>query len=211
METSLGGNRFDFPETRWSRILAARDPQPLEELLRTYWKPIYAAIRRFHGLPVEDAKDATQEFLAVMLERGLFEDVRPEGGRFRSYLKTAIRRFMIDRHRTASAQKRAPLDVEEMERLLRDAPPPDRVFDLEWRRTVLDAAHARIRPDHAEMLRADGSYREIAKRLAISESDVRNRLHAARVALREAVVEVLRESVSTREELEAELHDLFEC
>ena len=63
------GGLASFPTTRWSRILAARDGDPvasearraLAGLGRAYWHPLYAYIRR-RGHDPETARDLTQEF-----------------------------------------------------------------------------------------------------------------------------------------------------
>jgi RNA polymerase sigma-70 factor (ECF subfamily) len=229
VETSLGGAGSRFPETRWSRILASRG-EGLDALARAYWRPIYAALRRFHRLPVEEAKDATQEFFATLIARDALAGLAQGRGRFRAFLKTALANFMRDRHRVATAQKRgggaAALDVDGLEALIADpgAPPPDRAFDDEWRRTVLESAAELLRERLERAGRGavwkvfqsiapeDGtapSYREAAAALGLTEDQVRNHLHAARREFREAVLDVLRESVAGPDDLEGELNDLF--
>jgi hypothetical protein len=74
--TGVGGsaqNGAAFTTTHWSVVLAAQGPPPaaeeaLEKLCRTYWQPIYGFVRR-QGIETEEAKDLTQGFFALLLER----------------------------------------------------------------------------------------------------------------------------------------------
>jgi hypothetical protein len=54
--------------------------EALENLCRTYWRPIYSFVRR-EGVGPEEAKDLTQGFFALILERKDFQSVRQEKGR----------------------------------------------------------------------------------------------------------------------------------
>ena len=54
--------------------------EALEDLCRTYWRPIYGFVRR-EGARPEEAKDITQGFFALLLERKDFSSVRQEKGR----------------------------------------------------------------------------------------------------------------------------------
>jgi hypothetical protein len=79
-----------FTTTHWSVVLQAQSESPaaqeaLENLCRTYWRPIYAFVRR-EGAKPEEAKDITQGFFALILERKDFQSVRQEKGRLRSFL-----------------------------------------------------------------------------------------------------------------------------
>ncbi|MDP1587581.1 MAG: hypothetical protein Q8M07_07565, partial [Prosthecobacter sp.] len=70
-------NGAAFPATHWSVVLRARqsgEPQAaaaLAELCQTYWKPVYAFLRRQGNTP-HDAEDLTQGFFAMLLERDSF-------------------------------------------------------------------------------------------------------------------------------------------
>ncbi|MFN7021157.1 MAG: RNA polymerase sigma factor [Phycisphaerales bacterium] len=96
----------EFQTTHWSLVYRARgDRTVLEQLLRRYWSPVYAFIRR-QGYGGHDASDLTQEFLArVVLGRDLIGKAEQARGRFRSFLKQALRNFLIDQHRTGRASR----------------------------------------------------------------------------------------------------------
>ena len=56
-----------FATTHWSVVLEAQGASPaaqdaLEKLCRTYWRPVYAFLRR-QGVGPEEAEDITQVFL----------------------------------------------------------------------------------------------------------------------------------------------------
>jgi len=65
-----------------------RQQEAREKLCSTYWPPIYGFVRR-QGAGSEEAKDLTQGFFALLLERRDLNTVRKEKGRLRSYLKAA--------------------------------------------------------------------------------------------------------------------------
>ena len=55
----------------------------------------------------EEAKDVTQGFFALILERKDFQSVRQEKGRLRSFLLAALKHFMANERRDARTIKRA--------------------------------------------------------------------------------------------------------
>jgi len=99
-----------FTTTHWSVVLEAQGRSPaaeaaLEKLCRTYWRPIYGFVRR-QGVGTEEAKDLTQGFFALLLERRDLDAVRREKGRLRSYLLTSVKHFLASEQRRAMAIKR---------------------------------------------------------------------------------------------------------
>jgi DNA-directed RNA polymerase specialized sigma24 family protein len=99
-----------FTTTHWNVVLAAQGSSPaaeaaLEKLCRTYWRLIYGFVRR-QGAEPEEAKDLTQGFFALILERRDLDAVRKEKGRLRSYLLTSLKHFLASEHRRAMAAKR---------------------------------------------------------------------------------------------------------
>jgi hypothetical protein len=112
--TADGGAAYQgpvaFTTTHWSVVLAAQGPSPtaeeaLNKLCRTYWRPIYGFVRR-QGVKPEEAKDLTQGFFALLLERRDFDAVRKEKGRLRSYLLTSLKHFLTNEYNRAMAIKR---------------------------------------------------------------------------------------------------------
>jgi hypothetical protein len=71
-----------FTTTQWSVVLEAQGESPaareeLEDRCRTYWRPLYGFVRR-EGAKPEEAKNITQGFFALILERKDFLSVRRE-------------------------------------------------------------------------------------------------------------------------------------
>src|SRR5438128_9551345 len=111
-----------FTTTHWSVVLAAQGESPeakaaLEKLCRTYWRPLYAFVRR-QGYSHEEAEDLTQGFFAVLLERRDFDSLRAEKGRLRSYLLVSLKHFLADERERAMAVKRgkgrSPIPLEDL-------------------------------------------------------------------------------------------------
>ena len=99
-----------FTTTHWSVVLEAQGESPaaqeaLEKLCRTYWRPIFAFLRR-QGLRPDEAEDITQGFFAELLERRSLDAVRKEKGRLRSFLLGGLKYFLANEQRRAMAIKR---------------------------------------------------------------------------------------------------------
>src|SRR5512144_2107471 len=100
-----------FATTHWSVVLTASDKEApeasaaLERLCRTYWYPLYAYVRRCGHTP-EDAQDLTQEFFAQVLEKQFLGRAQRERGKFRSFLLTALKHFLVNEWHRARAAKR---------------------------------------------------------------------------------------------------------
>src|SRR6187551_956659 len=154
---SAGGAMFTT--THWSVVLEARGELPaaqeaLENLCRTYWRPIYSFVRR-EGVRPEEAKDITQGFFALILERKDFNSVRREKGRLRSFLLASLKHFMANERRDAATLKRGGgrtlLSLDEIESYEAsdfdrgDMVSPDLLYDRRWAFTVLDRVFARLR------------------------------------------------------------------
>src|SRR6266480_1420153 len=116
LATGQSADAGAFATTHWSVVLTAQGSSPaadeaLEKLCRTYWRPLYAFVRRqAHG--VEEAQDLTQGFFELILERKDLNAVRQEKGRLRSYLLVCLKNFLAKAQRHALALKRgkgAPL------------------------------------------------------------------------------------------------------
>ena len=79
--------------------------EALEKLCRTYWRPIFAFLRR-QGLQQNEAEDVTQGFFAELLERKSLDAVRKEKGRLRSFLLGGLKYFLANEQRRTMAIKR---------------------------------------------------------------------------------------------------------
>ena len=154
--------RGAFPSTQWSMVLNAGEGSEtqaraaLESLCRNYWYPLYTYIRR-QGRTHHEAEDCTQEFLARLLASDGIARARPERGRFRTFLLTSLRNFLINEWQRGQADKRgggqAPLPLEfdtAGERFAREPVDPgltpeqafDRNYALDMIRRAIDSMHA---------------------------------------------------------------------
>lgn len=235
-DTSLGGQGAAFPSTRWTAILHAQDRhepgyrENLDYLIRLYWKPVYRFVRVDWAKSNEDAKDLTQDFFAGLIARESLKDVSPDKGRFRAFLKAALKNFLMQHKRDAGRQKRGgsaqimALDWSEVELGDSRSETPDEAFDREWAHSVLDSSLARLK----ERLSAEGktvyfelfqkfyfgageqlSYERLAAEYTLSKFDVGNYLKAARQKFREVALELIGEYVSGEDEREREFQELF--
>lgn len=234
----IGGPAGAFPTTRWSVIRCAADPASpayrasLEKLAAVYWRPVYAHFRRKWGKSSDEAKDLTQEFFAALCAKDFLSRLSPDAGRFRSYILAALDNFATLQHRHDTALKRGggiPRIAIEMNADFdpSDAATPEEAFLRSWARTVLDdslremehACHAAGQAVAYELFvmrdvnppgDADLSYDGLAKRFGIAVTDVTNFLFRARKELRRIVLNRVRDTVTTDEEAEAEMRELFE-
>jgi RNA polymerase sigma-70 factor (ECF subfamily) len=228
-----------FCTTRWSVVLlAGQEGSPesaaaLEKLCRAYWQPICAFARR-KGSSEEDAKDLTQQFFALLLERKDFGGLDPRKGKFRTFLLAAFAHFLANEHDRANALKRGggqktfSLDQFPSEELDAISPAeecsPGTVYDLRWAKAILKTALQRLKE---EMYRADNpgefdelkqflttdaasaNYAVTAERLGIQVSSVPVLVHRLRQRYRELVREEVAQTVSSPTELEEEMRHLF--
>lgn len=154
--------RRAFVTTQWSVILTAQGvgadaAAALDELCRDYWQPLFV-YGRSDGLSPEDAQDAVQGFIAHLLARKDLQQVSPEKGRFRSFLLTAFKHYLVSRSRSEGAGKRGggsvvlSLDVVGLagvdESELVDRASPEKAFDRSWAKRLMARAMERLARDH---------------------------------------------------------------
>src|SRR5439155_24189773 len=82
----------------------------LDELCRTYWRPVFLFVCR-RGYSKEDAQDLTQDFFVKILERNWLWHADPNRLRFRSLLLKSLENFLINVAEGTHSRKRGG-DVE---------------------------------------------------------------------------------------------------
>lgn len=229
-----------FATTRWTLVLAAGDepssPQrreALEELCRAYWYPLYAYIRR-RGHDAHAAEDLTQGFFARLLERDDLARLTREGGRFRSFLLTALGHFLANEHERNCALKRGggravvSLDAPPGEdRYLLEpahAESPDRLFDRQWALSLLEQALRRLAEEHTAAGKEEvfvalrpflsrepeaGEYAPLAARLELAPGTLAVQVHRLRARYRQLVRAVVADTVDSPLEVDAEMRHLL--
>ncbi len=229
-----------FRTTRWSLVLAARESaapgshEALAELCEAYWYPVYAFVRR-QGHDAEAARDLTQGYFALLLEKHYLRDVRHGASRFRAFLKASVRHFLANRWDHDRAVKRGggathiSLDAEEAERRLQlEAGPdadPELAFERRFAMALLERALEQLREEFARAgkaaqferfqphLTGDGEgspYRTIGAELGMTEGAVRVALHRARRHFGEILRAEVAQVVADPEEVDDELRHLIE-
>ena len=227
-----------FTSTHWSAVVEAQGESPaaeqaLEKLCCIYWRPIYSFVLR-QAVGPEAAEDITQGFFADLLEHKSLAAVRKEKGRFRSYLLGALKYFLADERRRATAIKRGKgqtlIPLEELsthERL--DIEPADpvtaeQIYERRWASTVLERVLSRSKDeyraagnaalfDSLKQLLPDEpgapSQADIAAQLGMTENAVRQAFHRFRQRYQSLLREEIADTVATPGDVEDELRHLI--
>ena len=229
-----------FTTTHWSVVLAAQGPSleaqaALEKLCRTYWRPIYGFVRR-QGIGPEEAKDLTQGFFALLLERHDLDTVRKEKGRLRSYLLTSLKHFLTNERNRANAIKRGegqhliPLeDLRDSDHAgfePSDTLTADQIYERRWALSMLDQVLARLGDEYrAAGPAAAGLFDRLQKSLTdepdrpspadtahefgMTESAVRQASYRLRQRYRQVLREEIAHTVLAAGDIEDELRHLI--
>jgi RNA polymerase sigma-70 factor (ECF subfamily) len=237
---------LDFTPTRWTLVLAAarhhHTPSDapraaLEQLARAYAYPLYAYVRR-RGHSPADAEDLTQSFFAHLLEHETLAAADKAKGRFRAFLLTAFKHFLINAHHQDHAAKRRPakllpLDAETRyahdtrfaSNIPADTLTPDRLFDRRWALQLLDSALDDLAADYAArndtalflalkptLTAPDDAptYAAIAASLHLSENALKTAAHRLRRRYRDALRARIAATVDTPEQIDDEIRHLFD-
>ena len=228
-----------FTTTQWSVILAAGEAdsraaqQALSELFEKYWYPLYAYARR-RGHLHENAQDLTQSFFLRLLEKGCLKAADPERGKFRSFLLSSFKNFLVNQWELSTAQKRGggslTFSLEGAEDRFgtdpREVTEPERSFDREWAlalvRQALDDLQREMISTGAEArfsvlstyLTGEvpcKSYREAGEELGLSEAAVKVAVHRMRrrlgILLRNEIAQTVRDPAL----IEGEIRYLMEA
>jgi RNA polymerase sigma-70 factor (ECF subfamily) len=230
-----------FPPTRWTLISRLRSDDEaisrpaLAELCSLYQFPLYCYIRR-RGFDHHDAEDALQDFFAKLLRLDSLSAADPDKGRLRSYLSTALHRFLIDwRKKDNASRSKAWLPPCERLGELRlryerevggSADSPEVILDRRWAHVLMALALAKLRESQVgrgkervfdAMLPvlvaggrlARGQSATLAAELGMTEGAVRVALSRLLRDYRDALESVVLETVTTREQIAEEISYLL--
>lgn len=226
-----------FPATRRSVVLALASADAMERtrafdtLTSCYWKPVYKYARVAWRHTREDAEDATQSFFARLFEKESLTAYDVTKASFRTFLRLLFDRHLTNEWKAGQRLKRGGaathVDAAAAEGEIGSEAgglSPEEYFQREWVRNMFSVAVERLRTEctaagkvtqfavfEAYDLDDDRtvSYRVLAMRFTIEETQVTNYLAAMRRRLRENVLDALREVTTTDEELRAETRALF--
>src|SRR5438045_4516701 len=240
--TTIGASEqkggFAFTTTHWSVVLEAQGESPaaqeaLEKLCRTYWRPIFAFVRR-QGLRPDEAEDITQGFFAELLERGSLDAVRKEKGRLRSFLLGGLKYFLANEQRRAMAVKRGKgqqlISLHELraERQIEiepaDPTTAEMIYERRWALTVLERVLSGLKDEYSaagnvalfdslkELLPDEPgspSQAEIATRLGMTENATRQAFYRFRQRYQALLRDEIANTVATPGDIEDELRHLI--
>ncbi|HEY2394970.1 MAG TPA: hypothetical protein VGH81_03175 [Rudaea sp.] len=226
-------SRFDT--THWSIVARARGDSrdaraALESLCRAYRPPVLAYIRG-RGYAPDVAEDLAQTFFERFVEDAYQTVADPERGRFRAFLLTALKRFLINADAEAHAIKRGGAvrmavltdDQPSVTDWMVDSASPERAFERDWALAVLDTAMRRLRGEAEEAGKTqmfdflheflterpdEKDYARAAEALNLRRNTLAVAVHRLRHRLRELVREEIAQTTVGRAELEAELREL---
>jgi len=138
-----------FPRTDWAELgrTGEEDEARLDRLIRTYWAPLRIFLVATFPSLREQADLLLQDFAEdKILKKGWLQRADRSRGRFRDFLKTSLRNFVLDRLNRAES-KHPPLSLEELAQEPAAADAPSDEFDLTWARTVLAQTLQRMEAD----------------------------------------------------------------
>jgi RNA polymerase sigma-70 factor (ECF subfamily) len=213
---------------------SAESNAALEQLCRNYWFPLYACVRR-QGHSPEDAEDLTQAFFAQFLQKKGLARADRQRGRFRTFLLTALKNFVVHEWERGQAKKRGgghvfiSWDEQTAEGSyqagLNPVLTPDQVFDQRWAMMLFQNALTRLQKESAaagksaqfEELKTflstdpcDGAYGAVASRLGISPGAVAVAVHRLRQQYGELVREEIAHTVASPADVPEEMRYLMD-
>jgi len=229
----------EFQTTRWTLVQAAAENptvdsrQALAALCQIYWPPVYAFIRR-NGFDQDQSQDLCQGFFALLLEKNYLSDADPRRGRFRSFLLTAVKHFLLNEYHRSHALKRGggqasiSIDLAAAETwcapALVEETTPESLFERRWAISLLDHVLAKLRaefsaagtPAQLELVSVflnedfeDAQYKELAEKLGMTVGALRTSVYRIRRKYRRLLREEIVQTVSTPEEVDDEIRFLL--
>lgn len=228
-----------FPTTDWPLVAASRARQsgapsdPLAELCRLYWPPVYAFLRQ-RGHRPEEAEDLTQGFFVHLLAKRVLDRAEPERGRLRSLLLVCLSNYVSNERTRSRAKKRGGADIVVIGPSVdagqvafepADDMTPERIYERQWAMTLLRrvllalraefsaAGHDRVFDTLKSYLlgdKAEMSYREAAALLNLTEGATRVTVHRLRRRYRSLLwTEVARTLRGPAPDVEGEIRHLL--
>ena len=175
----------------------------------------------------------TQEFFARLLEKKYLKLADRERGKFRAFLLTSLKHFLVNEWEKARTAKRGggqaalPLEEELAESRYLAEPsgdlPPDQMFEKRWAITVLEQVLTRLRQESVaadkgelfellkDFLWGDknlASQTEMGAPLGLSASAVKSAVHRLRLRYRELLRSEIANTVARSEDIDEELRYL---
>lgn len=207
--------------------------EALEQLCGNYWYPLYAYVRR-RGFSADESSDLTQAFFAQLLEKNSIEHADPDRGKFRTFMLTSLKNFISNQWRSEQAQKRGghlkkiSLEIARGEEKYALEPvesvTPEKLFDRRWAMTLLTTTFDKLQTEYEKNNRQSlfekikpylvGNndkvpYKDVSDALGITENAVKVAVHRLRKRCGVLLREEIAQTVSSEEEIDEELRDMF--
>jgi RNA polymerase sigma-70 factor (ECF subfamily) len=176
----------------------------------------------------------TQAFFAQLLERHWVSDADRERGRFRTFLLTAMSRFLANEWDKLRAQKRGghmahvPVQLDTAETRYGHEPvdkrTPEQCYERRWALTLLDTVLQRLRAEYEgagkkELFSAlnrtligdrdSQPYASLAAQLNLTEGAVKVAVHRLRKRYRQLLRAEIAQTTARPEDVDDELRHLF--
>jgi RNA polymerase sigma-70 factor (ECF subfamily) len=209
--------------------------QALAGFCEAYWPPLYSFLRH-RGYPSADAQDLVQSFFAYLLEQNTLSRADQEKGRLRTFLLTSLQNFLFNEYdRVRAAKRGGDRQIVSFEEHLPEAEAAmlatshlsdAACYDLVWASNIVTRAWQRLQNDFVtegktewlEELRpfvAGGSVTPpnqegAAARLGVPIATLRTWLSRLRQRYRESLRMEVASTVSNSEDVDLELHHLYQ-
>ena len=228
-----------FRTTHWSVVLTAKDlendggERAMATLCQEYWRPVYVFIRRKGNGP-DESQDLAQEFFHRLIAKEFLQNVDREKGKFRTFLLTAVQRFLCNEWERSQAQKRGggtvtvSWDHEVAENLYlnepADALSPEKLFDRRWALTLLEGALKDLEAEYTQAGKAElfrvlqpfmvgeserGDYPAAAASLELTDGNARQCVLRMRRRYGERLRERIADTIEDPAAVEGELRSLY--
>jgi DNA-directed RNA polymerase specialized sigma24 family protein len=138
-----------FPRTDWANLgqAAKAEAAPLDRLIRLYWQPLKIYLLTTFPNLRDQADLLLQDFAEdKLLQEGWLQKADQHRGRFRDFLKTSLRNFVLNRLNLREARN-PPVPLEDLEHELPEPEAASEAFDLAWARMVLSETLRRMEAD----------------------------------------------------------------
>ncbi len=228
--------------TQWTVVVLAaqekrtEDRPALGQLLEKYWRPLYFYARQ-RGLSATDAEDATQDFMRELIEGEILSSADPAKGRFRNYLLTIWKRFLIDRNRGETRLKRGggevvtsifcaagERDFLECSAYTPRNRAPEELFEEEWASSIVREAFSTLESEYAKSNRSkifhglaayvtkpvnSDTYATIAMQNDMTVGAAKVALHRLRQRFADVLRQLVEETLDDPSDLEGEIRNLL--
>jgi hypothetical protein len=139
-----------WPMTDWSGVghaatAVGKDPARLNHLILTYRVPLKVYLLSTFPALTNQADEFLQDFAQdKILREGWLGHANRTRGRFRNFLKTSLRNFVMDRLRRGA---NPPVSLDELDFEPPAKAPSDDLFDLNWVRAIVSETLVRMEKD----------------------------------------------------------------